>query len=104
MEYLCSGVTSLAVALLAYLLQHALRENHALKQERMTESQAIKEGMLCLLRVKMIEYHAKYMAEESISTHGYENWSLMYKAYKALGGNGMVDHLKQDLDELKTRI
>lgn len=107
MGYVYSGLVSLAVAMLAFVLQGTLRENRKLKKEKEekleAEENALKEGVLCLLRSELIKYHTKYMEEGSITMHGYQNWMLMYKAYKALDGNGMIDHMWQDIEELRMR-
>lgn len=102
-----SGLVSVAVAMLTFILQSLMRENRRLKLERDKmedeRNKALENGVVCLLRVKLIEYHIKYMDEGKISTHGYENWDQMYKAYTALGGNGMITHMKDDIEELKMR-
>lgn len=107
MGYVYSGLVSLAVAMLAFVLQWTLRENRRLKKEKEekqeAEENALKEGVLCLLRSELIKYHTKYMEEGSITMHGYQNWMLMYKAYKALDGNGMIDHMWQDIEDLRMR-
>lgn len=107
MGYIFSGLTSLAVAMLAFILQSVIKENKKLKKEKKENQEqtddAIRDGVTCLLRIKLIEYHDRYMNEQSISSHGYENWKLMYKAYKALGGNGMIEHMKDEIEELRLR-
>ena len=49
---------------------------------------------------KMIEYHAKYTKFGNIPSYAYQNFCEMYDAYHALGGNGMVTKMKQEIDEL----
>ena len=97
-------LTSVASAMLVFLLQSVIKENHRLKQEKeekeAARSSAIEEGIVCLLRVKLIELHTEHMREGIISAQAYQNWMLMYKAYKALGGNGMIDHMKAEIEEL----
>ena len=104
MGYLITGLVSFAVAMLAFILQSVMKENHRLKQEKeekeATRSSAIEEGIVCLLRVKLIELHTKHMHDGCISAQSYQNWMLMYRAYKALGGNGMIDHMKAEIEEL----
>lgn len=104
MNYVITIMTSVASAMLVFILQAVIRENHKLKCEKekkqADEETALKEGVLCLLRVKMIEYHAKYMDLGHITSNGFQNWMLMYKAYKALGGNGMINHMKDEIEEL----
>ena len=57
-------------------------------------------GTMLLLRVQLIEYHDKYMKRGTIPSYAYENFIEMYDAYHALGGNGMVTHMKEEIEEL----
>ena len=104
MEYIITIATSVASAMLVFILQAVVRENRDLKKRRDEEQsdkeKALENGVVCLLRVKLIEYHEKYMNLGYISSHGLENWLMMYKAYKALGGNGMIEHMKCEIEEL----
>lgn len=97
-------LTSVVSAMLVFILQSVIKENRKLKADRERKFEereaAIEEGMVCLLRVQLIEYHAKYMEKDYITTHALQNWLQMYKAYHILGGNGMVDHLKEEIEEL----
>ena len=58
------------------------------------------KGTMLLLRVQMIEYHAKYTKFGNIPSYAYQNFCEMYDAYHVLGGNGMVTKMKQEIDEL----
>jgi len=108
MEYLISIITSVVASLvsgvLVFILQSVIKENRELKEKKeaadANEQNALKEGVLCLLRVKLIEYHTKYTKTKSISSHGLDNWLMMYQAYKSLGGNGMIEHMKEEIEEL----
>lgn len=104
MGYVYTGLVSLAVAMLTFILQSVIRENKKLKHEkdaRNTQREtALENGVVCLLRVKLIEYHTKYMELGYISSHGLQNWLLMYDAYHSLGGNGMIVHMKEEIERL----
>ena len=104
MAYILTAITSIVSGVLVFILQSVIKENREMKKEKdeatKTKQDALENGVLCLLRVKLIEHHTKYMKRGSISTHGLENWGLMYEAYKGLGGNGMVDHMKAEIEEL----
>jgi hypothetical protein len=104
MGYIITIAISVTSAMLIFILQSVLKENHRLKQEKEAQEKqkenALENGVVCLLRVKLIEYHEKYMGLGSISSHGLQNWLKMYEAYKALGGNGMIDHMKAEIEEL----
>lgn len=60
-------------------------------------------GTMLLLRVQMIEYHDKYMKMGCIPSYAYENFCEMYEAYHALGGNGMITHMKDEVEKLEIR-
>ena len=55
-------------------------------------------GTMLLLRVQMMDYHDKWIQRGYTTKHGLENFIEMYNAYHALGGNGMITGL---LDEIK---
>ena len=57
------------------------------------------EGVKCLLRVEMLRIYYLYREERKIRQFEYESFMLMYKAYKALGGNSVIDHIKAEVDE-----
>lgn len=61
------------------------------------------KGTMLLLRVQLIEYHAKYMKEGEIPSYAYDNFSEMYDAYHALGGNGMITKMYKEIQELHFR-
>lgn len=62
------------------------------------------KGTMLLLRVALIEYHAKYTALGYIPSYAYENFCEMYEAYMAMGGgNGMVVKMKLEIDELNLK-
>ena len=58
------------------------------------------KGTMLLLRVHLIEYHDKYTELGEISSYAYQNFIEMYEAYHALGGNGMITKMKEEIDEL----
>ena len=60
-------------------------------------------GTMLLLRVQLIEYHNKYTAIGYIPSYAYENFCEMYAAYHALGGNGMITKMKEEIDELNLK-
>ncbi len=61
------------------------------------------KGTMLLLRVALIEYHAKYTAIGSIPSYAYENFCEMYEAYRSMGGNGMVVKMKLEIDNLNLK-
>lgn len=55
---------------------------------------------MLLLRVQLINYHDKYMKKGEIPSYAYQNFCEMYDAYHALGGNGMVTKMYEDIKDL----
>lgn len=73
-----------------------------LKQQK-KDRDANSKGTMLLLRVQLIEYHEKWMERKYITKHGLENFVEMYDAYHALGGNGMVTHLLEEVKKLQIK-
>ena len=99
--YIVTIVLSVVSGLLVYLLKVVISENRQLRQAKRSDEnkkeQAISDGVQSLLRIQLIEYHDKYMRQDSIPTYAYENWDDMFKAYAALGGNGAVSRMNEDI-------
>ena len=70
-----------------------------LKQQKKSRD-ANSKGTMLLLRVQLIEYHEKWTERGYITKHGLENFIEMYNAYHSLGGNGMITHLLEEVQEL----
>ena len=97
-------------ALLGYIVW-MLREQKEQKKidikernERIETERKLREnnskGTMLLLRVQLIEYHNKYIKLGDIPSYAYENFLEMYDAYHALGGNGMITKMKNEIEEL----
>lgn len=71
-----------------------------LLKEQRKDRNANSRGTMLLLRVQLIEYHDKYMQIGEIPSYAYNNFIEMYEAYHALGGNGMVTKMKNEIEEL----
>ena len=89
-------VANIAIAVITPLLGYIVWILKNQKKDRDANSQ----GTMMLLRVQLIEYHDKYMKLGEIPSYAYENFCEMYNAYHALGGNGMVTKMKQEIEEL----
>lgn len=103
--YIIAICTSVVSAILVQIIVNLLKTNDRLrdekKQSEKNKEKAIADGVLLLLKIQLIEYHDKYMKGSNVPTHVYENFDEMYTAYAALGGNGMVKKMKEDIDELR---
>lgn len=56
-------------------------------------------GQKCQLRKDMLDTYYKNKDTEKIHQYEYENFVMMYEAYKALKGNSFIDKI---YDEIKT--
>ena len=111
MGYLITILTSVASAMLVFLLQSVIKENRRLKEEKEKQEQAQKQleadrlkaleaGVVCLLRKELIAEYEKWMDKGYITQTALEHYLHMFNAYKSLGGNGMIDHMKEEIEEL----
>ena len=73
-----------------------------LKQQKKDRDANSKETML-MLRAKLIEYHKEQTERGYITKHGLQNFIEMYEAYHELGGNGMITHLLEEVEELQIK-
>ena len=71
-----------------------------LLKEQKKDRDANGKGTMLLLRVQLIEYHDKYMKLGEIPSYAYDNFVEMYEAYHALGGNGMITKMYQEIQSL----
>ena len=104
MEYLITILVSLVSGVLVFLLKSVIGENRELKKQEValltTQDKALKDGMVCLLRKSLMDEHEHWTAKGHITSHALENGLAMYKAYKGLGGNGMIDHMEDEIQKL----
>lgn len=74
-----------------------------LLKEQKRDRNANSKGTMLLLRVQLIEYHQEWIKRGYITKHGLENFIEMYESYHELGGNGMVTHLREEVEKLQIR-
>jgi len=90
--------------MLAFMLQQSIKENKKLKHEkeeaRSKRDTALEDGVVCILRKHLMDEHEIWVAKGFITPKALESGILMYKAYKALGGNGMIDHMEEEIQTL----
>ena len=64
------------------------------------DQNAVKNGILALLRDRIIQAYNHYMEKGYIPIYGIENVEAMYTEYHNLGGNGTVTGLVEELRRL----
>lgn len=63
---------------------------------------ATEKGVQALLRSSIITLYNKYIDKGYMPIYERENLDHLYTEYKALGGNGVIENLKEKLDKLPT--
>ena len=106
-----SAVVSSIAAILVYKLQNRdhkreleelerKAESQRLEDKRQREFEALKNGVQSMLRDRLIQSALSYEKQGWIDTNSLENIGLMFSAYSALGGNGIVTKLFNEIQEL----
>ncbi len=57
----------------------------------------IANGQKCQLRSEMLRIYYRHREEETIRQYEYENFVLLYEAYKALKGNSFIDKIYREV-------
>lgn len=96
MDYIMDIISIALPIILSALMSYVV----FLLKEQKKDRDANAKGTMLLLRVQLIEYHDKYVEEGEIPSYAYDNFVEMYEAYHALGGNGMVTKMHQEIQEL----
>jgi hypothetical protein len=74
------------------------------KQEKTElDMSLLKEAVIELLRVQLIEYHDRYIDYGYIPTYALDNFVKMYNTYRSLGGNGLIVELHNEVIKLPIR-
>lgn len=61
--------------------------------------QKIKNGMKCQLRSEMLQIYYHNREVKTIRQYEYENFVMLYEAYKALKGNSFIDKIYKEVQE-----
>lgn len=107
LTFIITGVWTLVSGVLIFLLQQQIKDNRALKKEKDEQTRArnmaLEKGMVCILRKHLMDEHECWTEKGYISAKALESGIAMYQAYKILGGNGMIDHMEEEIQQLPIR-
>jgi len=59
----------------------------------------ISTGTKCQLRSEMLRIYYHNQESKRIRQYEYENFTMLYDAYKALKGNSFIDKIKEEVHE-----
>ena len=61
----------------------------------------VSNGTKCQLRSEMLNIYYKHQDSKEIRQYEYENFVLLYEAYKALKGNSFIDKIYKEVQTWK---
>lgn len=61
----------------------------------------VAEGVKCQLRSDMLQIYYRHVDSKTIRQYEYENFVMLYEAYKALGGNSFIDKIYAEVKTWK---
>lgn len=71
-------------------------------RQKKKENDALKAGVQALLRDRIIQAYNHYVQDKGwIPIYAKESIDACYKSYEALGDNGVIDNLMQQINELQ---
>lgn len=99
-EWTLTGVLGFIAAALWRQLQRMKRDADAREQRNRDELTALKRGMQMELRAELISMHHQWIAEKGyMPVDAKTLWRDMFCAYEALGENGIISSLYDDVRE-----
>ena len=71
-------------------------------RQKKKQNDALKAGLQALLRDRIIQAYNHYVQDRGwIPIYAKESIDACYKSYEALGDNGVIDNLMQQINELQ---
>lgn len=61
----------------------------------------IADGQKCQLRSEMLRIYYRHQTDSTIRQYEYENFCLLYSAYKTLKGNSFIDKIYKEVSTWK---
>lgn len=87
-------INIIAGAVISYLF--------ALYRAKKKQNDALKAGLQALLRDRIIQAYNHYVQDRGwIPIYAKESIDACYRSYEALGDNGVIDNLMQQINELQ---
>lgn len=71
-------------------------------REKLFDTRRTQEGQRCMLRAEMLSiYYRGQDAGGKLRQYDYENFVLLYAAYKALDGNSFIDTINEKVKNME---
>lgn len=94
-EFLMTTYTIALPVLLGYIVW-------ILKQQKIGRD-ANSKGTMLLLRAQLKNLHKEYMGKNFLTSLEFREFLEYYEAYHDLGGNGVAEHWKEDIEKLEVK-
>lgn len=65
------------------------------------ETHLVADGVKCLLRSDMLQIYYRHKDTGKLRQYEYENFVMLYEAYKALGGNSFIDKIYKEIQDFE---
>lgn len=90
---ICGFVTAIAAALALFVKPF---------RAKLFGLNEMREGQKCLLRSEMLQiYYRGKERDNVLRQYEFENFCLLYGAYKAEGGNSFIDKINKEIQEME---
>lgn len=99
LEYIPQIVVTVCTSALTAVLASVWKKQKTI----LSRYQAVNDGMKCLLRLEIIRDCSHYLAKGYVPVYAMDNIRESYDAYHALGGNGTITKMVDELKKLPTR-
>lgn len=99
-----SALCAIVGALTGWIIS-ARRSRSEREREIAKKQDAIREGVLALLRAQLVDAYEKYVVHGApLTVERRHEIDRAFAAYKALGGNGTIERLYAEICKLPTHI
>lgn len=102
----CNAISAIVVAFIGAIAaweRKKAKESKEQSEKNRKRIDAIESGVESLLRDSIISRYNKYMEQKYIPIYGMENVEEMYGSYSALGGDGTITKLVEELKKLPSK-
>ncbi|MGX8833956.1 hypothetical protein ACWG0P_07055 [Amedibacillus sp. YH-ame6] len=103
-ETITTIILSVTTTLLGAIVVGLYKDTKRLRSERKNKNEgreeAMRIGMCSVLREHLVKLHAEATSQGYITRRQRERWEEMFKSYHALGGNGMITDMNDEIRDL----
>lgn len=100
---IASGIMTLIGLLTLFItpIRDRVFKTRQKEREQKERENKINEGMKCLLRSTMLNIYYHNVDAQEIRQHEKENFMLLFRSYKELGGNNFIDDIEKEVRSWK---